>query len=88
MTALEVRGRFFNSTVFPSLWAPISATETGAAGAHYNGGAAAPVAELAGALFLYRSSDGLGKWIVTDRERDFVDNTGCVPVLCERFKCI
>lgn len=75
-----MRGRFFNSYDFTSLWAPILAAElidsTEDSSNSRRGGQGGGVADMTGALFLYRSNDGLGKWIVTDLERDFVDNKG------------
>lgn len=75
-----MRGRFFNSYDYTTLWAPISAAElinsTEGSSTSRRGSQGGGVADMTGALFLYRSNDGLGKWIVTDRERDFVCNKG------------
>ena len=75
----EVRGAFFNSKEFASLWAPLSAADAhaGDGGAQGRGACGGP---RSGLLFMYRSSDGLGKWLVTDRESDFAENKGWAPI--------
>jgi hypothetical protein len=86
----EVRGAFFNSYDFVSLWAPISAAgridSTGrSTGIRSKGSSGGP--NTSGAFYLYRSNDGLGKWIVTDRESDFVCNKGCENRFCCFLNC-
>ena len=88
MSVREVHGHYFSSYQYNSLWAPLSdARRIDSTGSSIDSrsGSSSGVPEMAGALFMYRSNDGLGKWIVTNREHDFGSNRGCVS--CHLISC-